>query len=88
MEELKQTGFNETLNVGELSPNEPHLACVLLLDTSGSMAGNPINSLNKAINDFKQQTSTDEYAKRRVDIAIIEFNSTARVIQECWNRLL
>ena len=82
MEELKQTGFNETLNVGELSPNEPHLACVLLLDTSGSMAGNPINSLNKAINDFKQQTSTDEYAKRRVDIAIIEFNSTARVIQE------
>lgn len=58
------------------------MACVLLLDTSGSMSGAPINSLNNAINDFKRQTALDELAQKRVDIAIIEFNDTARVVQE------
>lgn len=76
--ELNQTSINEEIVV----PGEPHMACVLLLDTSGSMYGEAIDSLNKAINDFKEQTSMDELAKKRVDIAIIEFNSSARVVQE------
>ena len=58
------------------------MACVLLLDTSSSMIGEPINSLNKALKDFKEQTSLDEFAQKRVDIAIIEFNDKARVVQE------
>jgi len=68
--------------------NEPHLACVLLLDTSGSMSVAPkkddpipIDSLNQALQDFKRKVSLDELAQKRVDIAIIEFNSTARVVQ-------
>lgn len=81
-QELPQTGFNEVPGVGIAAPNEPHMACVLLLDTSGSMSGNPIASLNKAINDFKEQTSMDEQAQKRVDVAIIEFNDTARVVQD------
>ena len=39
-------------------PNEPHVACVLLLDTSGSMSSNggaPIASLNKAIKPLKNK---------------------------------
>lgn len=82
MPELRQTGFNEVPGGGISAPGEAHMACVLLLDTSGSMVGDPINSLNKAINDFKEQTSMDELAQKRVDIAIIEFNDTARVVQE------
>lgn len=82
MPELRQTGFNEVPSGGISAPGEAHMACVLLLDTSGSMVGDPINSLNKAINDFKEQTSMDELAQKRVDIAIIEFNDTARVVQE------
>jgi len=62
--------------------NEPHLACVLLLDTSGSMSGSPIDSLNQALRDFKAQLSMDEMAQKRVDIAIIEFNSSARLVQD------
>ena len=31
------------------SLTEPHLACALLLDTSGSMQGAPIRSLNESI---------------------------------------
>ena len=83
MPELRQTGFNEMPGgAGISAPNEPHMACVLLLDTSGSMSGTPIASLNKAINDFKEQTSLDELAQKRVDIAIIEFNDTVRVVQD------
>ena len=51
--------------------NEPHLACVLLLDTSGSMARS-IDNLNNAINDFKKAVSMDELSKKRVDVAIVE----------------
>lgn len=83
MTELRQTGFNETPREQAIAaPNEPHIACVLLLDTSGSMTGAPIASLNKAVNDFKTQTVADELAQKRVDISIIEFNDTARVVQD------
>jgi len=64
------------------NPGEQHLACVLLLDTSGSMTGDPINSLNQALQDFKDKISMDELAQKRVDIAIVEFNSTARLVQD------
>ena len=64
------------------NPGEPHLACVLLLDTSGSMSGPPIDSLNHALQDFQSKVSMDEMAQKRVDIAIIEFNNTARVVQD------
>ena len=77
---INQSSFNETPRVA--APNEPHLACVLLLDTSGSMSGEPINSLNRAINDFKAKTSMDDLAQKRVDIAIIEFTDVATVVQD------
>lgn len=64
------------------APNEAHLACVLLLDTSGSMEGAPIDSLNHALRDFKEKVSMDEMAKKRVDIAIVEFNDSAAVVQD------
>jgi len=76
---IKQTGF-ETPKIA--AANEPHLACVLLLDTSGSMAGEPIKSLNKGINDFREKTSLDEMAKKRVDIAIITFDDETSLVQD------
>lgn len=86
MEDLKQKEYDDAFEYGGedniSAPNEPHLACVLLLDTSGSMAGDSIDSLNKAINDFKKKTAMDEFAQKRVDIAVIEFNDTARVVQD------
>jgi len=64
------------------APNESHLACVLLIDTSGSMEGDPIDNLNSALRDFKEKVSLDEMAKKRLDIAIIEFNDSARIVQD------
>ncbi len=82
MQELKQTKHGENTPGNIAAPNEPHLACVLLLDTSSSMAGSPIASLNKAIGMFKEQTMLSEQARKSVDIAIIEFNDTANVVQD------
>jgi len=64
------------------NPGEAHLACVLLLDTSGSMEGAPIYSLNMALQNFKDRLSMDEMAQKRVDVAIVEFNSVARLVQD------
>jgi len=65
-----------------IAPNEAHLACVLLLDTSGSMTGAPIDNLNRALQVFREKVALDELASRRVDIAIVEFNNDARVVQD------
>jgi len=62
--------------------NEQHIACVLLLDTSGSMQGEPIKNLNQGIKEFKDQSMLDNLAKKRIDVATVAFNSTAQVIQE------
>ena len=81
----------ETYGPPPLAPGEPHLACVLLLDTSSSMSYRdpdkpdrvpPIDSLNQALQRFKEQVSLDEMAQKRVDIAIVEFNSNVRVVQD------
>ncbi len=82
MTELRQNSFQEISGESISNPQEPHLACVLLLDTSISMGGEPIRLLNKAYADFIEQTSADELAKKRVDLAVVEFNTHARVIQE------
>ena len=63
--------------------NEYHVACVLLLDTSSSMADEPIDRLNQGLVKFKQDTLNElPGAKSKViDIAIVEFNSSVNVIQ-------
>lgn len=63
--------------------NEHHVACVLLLDTSGSMARNgAIKKLNEGVRKFKEQTLMDELAQKSIDIAIVEFNTETNIVQE------
>jgi len=52
---------------------EPRCPCVLLLDTSGSMAGRPIRELNEGIMTFKQELLNDPLATKRVEAAMITF---------------
>ena len=74
---LEQTEFNIA------AVNEHHVACVLLLDTSGSMSNNgAINKLNEGVRKFKEQTLLDELAQKSIDIAIVEFNTDANVVQD------
>ncbi len=64
-----------------ISANEPHMACLLLVDTSGSMCGEAIESLNAGLNKFKEDVCKDERTKSILDVAVVEFNSTVSVVQ-------
>ncbi|RZM05041.1 MAG: VWA domain-containing protein [Pedobacter sp.] len=52
---------------------EPRCPCILLLDTSASMFGNPINELNNGLVAFKDELMADSMAAKRVEIAVVTF---------------
>ncbi|MGI0483116.1 vWA domain-containing protein [Geminocystis sp. CENA526] len=55
---------------------------ILLLDTSGSMYGEPINALNKGITTFKEDVIKDTQASLSVELAIITFGDTVKLAQD------
>lgn len=61
---------------------DPRCACLLLLDTSGSMAGAPIDELNAGLHAFQTDIQEDALAKRRLEIAIVTFGGTVRTVQD------
>lgn len=61
---------------------EPRCPCVLLLDTSGSMQGMPIEALNQGLLSFKDELTKSSLASRRVEVAIITFDSNVNVVQD------
>lgn len=80
--ELNQTNYDEGgFSLPLSAPGEPHAACAILLDTSGSMSPY-IKDLENAIQKFIEDTNKNEITKRRVDVAVIEFNTEVNVIQE------
>jgi uncharacterized protein YegL len=52
---------------------EPRCPCLLLLDTSGSMAGQPIAELNEGLITFKDELMADPMAAKRVEVGIVTF---------------
>jgi uncharacterized protein YegL len=52
---------------------EPRCACVLLVDTSGSMLGEPIRELNTGLVAFKDELMADSLAAKRVEVAVVGF---------------
>ncbi len=61
---------------------EPRCPCVLLLDTSGSMQGEPIEALNQGLLSFKDELIKNSLASRRVEVAVVTFDSNIHVMQE------
>jgi len=64
--------------VNESNP-DPRIACALLLDTSGSMSGDPIEQLNKGFALFCDEIKGDELAKKRAEITVITFGGEPKV---------
>ena len=52
---------------------EPRCPCILLLDTSASMGGQPIFELNAGLVAFKDELMADAMAAMRVEIGIVGF---------------
>ncbi|MEA5597595.1 vWA domain-containing protein [Rivularia sp. UHCC 0363] len=61
---------------------EPRCPCVLLLDTSGSMQGAPIDALNQGLLSFKDELTKNPLASRRVEVSIVTFDSNINVVQD------
>ena len=66
---------------------ERHVACVFLLDTSGSMTSNDaIGKLNEGLRVFKEQTindsSFDEHTKACIDVALVSFGPDVKIQQD------
>ncbi|MCR5260601.1 MAG: VWA domain-containing protein [Candidatus Gastranaerophilales bacterium] len=60
---------------------EPRCACVLLVDTSSSMYDN-IGQLNEGIKELKKQLEEDDLASKRVEIAVVTFDTYVNIISD------
>jgi uncharacterized protein YegL len=70
MSEFEQIPFGAS----EFADNpEPRCPCLLLLDTSESMEGGPINELNRGLSTFRQELAADPLAMKRVEIGLVTF---------------
>lgn len=61
---------------------EPRCPCILLLDTSGSMQGAPIEALNEGLRVFRESLIENSLASKRVEVAVVAFDSDVRVVQD------
>ncbi|MBI4943370.1 MAG: VWA domain-containing protein [Actinobacteria bacterium] len=52
---------------------EPRCPCVLLLDTSASMSGAPIDELNAGLQSYESELTADGLAAKRVEVAVVTF---------------
>ncbi len=70
MSEFEQIPFG----AAEFADNpEPRCPCLLLLDTSVSMRGRPIDELNAGLIAFKDELMSDSLAAKRVEIGVLGF---------------
>ena len=61
------------VNPGDFLNPERRCPCVLLLDTSGSMDGAPLDELNQGLQTLHQQLNGDPLARKRAEVGIITF---------------
>jgi len=71
-DEFSQVGFDA--GIGDLVDNpEQRCPCLLLLDTSGSMSGRPIEELNAGLRTLQTELQSDSLASKRVELSIVCF---------------
>src|SRR5947208_522473 len=74
---------NRHLEMTEFAMNpEQRCACVLLLDTSSSMQGDKISALTAGLHTFRDEISKDPLASLRVEVAVVTFDSSVKVVQD------
>jgi uncharacterized protein YegL len=59
--------------------------CVLIMDVSGSMDGEPIRELNAGLSQYRDEILGESLTARRVDVAIVSFGDRVEVVQHFTN---
>jgi len=75
--EVSESGWAVALN--DTNP-DPRVACVALIDVSGSMEGEPIAALEQGFAAFTNYLHNDVLASKRVEVAVVTFGTVARVV--------
>ncbi len=84
-DELKENEFEfeeEIKDEALLDNPEPRCPVVLLLDTSYSMQGMPINQLNEGVHALYAALKEDDLASVRVDLSVMSFGKNVEVMQD------
>jgi uncharacterized protein YegL len=82
---LEERDWGEDLfdNSLEFADNpEPRCPCVLVLDTSQSMAGEPIAALNHGLHVFREELLAVPLARKRVEVAVVLFGEEVEIVQD------
>lgn len=58
------------------------MALLFLIDISIEMSNKDLNKLTEKLRSFSNELSADTLAKRRVEFALVEFDSSVRVSQD------
>jgi uncharacterized protein YegL len=58
---------------------DPRVACVALIDVSGSMEGEPIAALERGFAGFTRYLHNESLASKRVEVAVVTFGTVATV---------
>ena len=61
---------------------EPRCPCVLVLDTSQSMAGEPIAALNRGLHIFREELMAVPLTRKRVEVAVVSFGAQVELVQD------
>lgn len=61
---------------------ETRCPCLLLLDMSSSMEGERLDAMKSGLQTLRDDLLRDNVAARRVELAIVTFNSDIRVLQD------
>lgn len=73
--------YSTSLELAEFADNpEPRCPVVLVLDTSGSMMGKPIQELNEGLRAFSDVLKADRLASLRVEVAVVAFGGKVRAL--------
>jgi uncharacterized protein YegL len=57
---------------------EKRCPVILLVDTSGSMSGDPIEQLNRGLSFFKEDVLRDAQTSLSIEVAIVTFGGEVR----------
>lgn len=72
------TGSALEIRINTNNP-EPRTPCALVLDRSSSMAGRPIDELNRGLRRFAEDAKEDAYARKRCEVTVVSFGGQAQV---------
>lgn len=74
---MSEGGWSVELN--DANP-DPRVACVALVDVSGSMGGEPIAALERGFAAFTHYLHNEALASKRVEVAVVTFGTAATVV--------